>query len=151
MGTPTPERFQTPFGRHGRCTFNATWDQTDNDDLENELVLRLDEMSDWLIDPTDAQKPQKRMGIISVDWSSSLIVSGDLEWDSVPTGPDSRIMSFPTDATAGHISFASFPDGCMPDPNPLSPGNAILTTRNALPGDEVNFIIVYKEKGAMRP
>lgn len=146
MATPTPIRTQSPMGRHGSCRFHVRWSQAESDDLLNAVVLDLDDLSDTMTDGV-AQKTKHRYAITSVEWVSSVNVSADLEFNSMPPNDTSHIMSIPTDATSGTVSFANFPSGCISEPNTLSPSDVVLTTRGALPYDQMSIIVHYKEKG----
>lgn len=146
MGAPTPIRVQSPMGRRGSCRFHVRWTQTDSDNLTNEVVLDLDDLSSLFTDG-GAQDKQHRYAVERVEWSSALGVSGDLEFDSMPPSDASHIMSITPEASSGEVSFAQFPSGCITEPNVLSPGDVVLTTRGALPNDELNLIVHYKEKG----
>ena len=143
MGAPVPERQQTNSGRRGQVTFHVRWTQSDSSQLSNSKIISLDDLPSAYT----AGMSQKRYAVEFVEWVSSTLVSGDIEFDSMPMDPSGLVLSFPMDATMGEHNFSSHPSGCLPDPNRLSPGNVVVTTRNALPGDELFIRMGYKVKG----
>lgn len=143
MGQPTPEVFIENFGRNGRITVHVTWTNEDSDDLDNTILI--DQIND-----ISGHYESSRFGILSYDWNSSVNVSGDVEFNSVPQTAASRVFSFASGELSGNRSFSDFPNGCVTDPNRNQPGDVVLTTRNALPGDELNITMTFKEKGIRR-
>ena len=147
MGAPTPERFQETIGRKGRCTLFVRWDQTDSDDLENAIVLDCNELSGHYVEDNDGQVPKPRFAVETVNWNNTDTVTGTLEFDSMPPGADSRVVSM-SNGNHHSIDFRDkFPSGGVSDPNPLSPGNLVLTTRNAAADEELTVVVTFKEKG----
>ena len=119
--------------------FQVQWTQDDSSDLDNAVVLSQDDIS--------GDYENTRFAVEHVEWVSALNISGDLEFDSMPPGPDGLVLSFPPDATSGELDFKDYPSGAIPDPNRLSPGNLVLTTRGSLPGDELFLTLKFREKG----
>ena len=146
MGKPTPETFVRANGRRGTVIWSAQWTQTDSDDyITATPILSLTDMSGDYEDVAGGRKA--RLAVEKVQWAGSLNVMGVLYFDSMPPGPDSNILVIPPDASSGELDFSSFPSGNLPDPVPVSPGDIVLSTEGALPGDRLVLTLWFKEKG----
>ena len=144
MSSPTASRFQQNLGRRGYAHYHAVWTVGAIDDLNNDIVLDLEEVSGKL--------SNTRFAVESIEWAASASgVSAVVEFDSMPPGADGLIVAIPPDGQAGEMDFSGYPSGCLPDPNRDSPGNVVVTTTGANQGDELFLAIKFKEKGQSLP
>ena len=143
MPAPTPDRQQKSIGRFFRVAFQCAWGQDNSINLENATLVSLDDVSGNYNNP--------RFLITDIEWSSSAGVAADISFDSTPQSAEGLIANITPDSTSGWINFADYMSGGVPDPNRLSPGNVVVTTRNALPGDELFILVTGREKGTSRP
>lgn len=139
MPAPEFEVSQKSYGRFGEFTAHCVWSQTNSDDLDNALLLDLDVLS--------GKYTSVRFAITSLEWTSGETVVADVEFDSLPADSDRIILNIAA-GSFGEIDWRDHPSGCKPDPQRDAPSNVVVTTRNALPGDELFLKGTYIEKGA---
>ena len=144
MAPPTMERFQHCLGRRGYVHFHAVWTASAADELSNEPVVSLDDISGKL--------DETRFAVESIEWQASAAgLSAVVEFDSTPPGADGLVVAITPDGSSGEMDFSGYPSGNIPDPNRLSPGNVVVTTTGAQQGDELFLAIRFKEKGQSKP
>lgn len=142
MPAPTLEVSQKSLGRVGEFTARCVWTQEDSTDLDSATLLDLDTVS--------GKFTSVRFALLSVEWSSSEVVTADIEFDSLPWTSDNLVLNIPA-GSSGEYDWKDKLDGKKNDPNSSSPGNVVITTRNALPGDELFITGRYIEKGVPLP
>ena len=138
MPAPDLEVSQKSYGRFGEFTAHAVWSQSEADDLDNALLLDQEIIS--------GRYTSVRFALTSLEWTSGETVVADVEFDSMPADSDRIILNI-TAGSAGEIDWKDHPSGCKSDPQRDAPGNVVVTTRNALPGDELFLKGTYIEKG----
>ena len=139
MGEPALEVSQRSLGRFGEFTARCIWTQADNDNLDNAVLLSLDTIS--------GKYENTRFALEKVEWNGALTVAADIEFASLPANSDRLVFSIGPDASTGEINWHGHLDGCKTDPERDAPGDVVITTRNALPGDELFLTGTYREKG----
>ena len=140
MASPTPDVNQASNGRYGEATFSVNWFAEEPDNLENEKLLDTDNLS--------GQYDNARFAIEKIEWAASDTLTADVEFNSMPPGPDGLVLSIPQGATAGEIDFKKITlNGCKTDPNRDSPGDVVVNTLTAAANDKLFIHVLYKEKG----
>ena len=143
MPSPAVTRVQETIGRFVRANLHCEWTQAESNNIENVIFLSLDEVS--------GKYNNSRFTVLGLEFNASSELAVDIGFDSMPPGPLGLIHSITPDATSGYLDFAKYPSGGIPDPNRESPGNVVVTTRNALPGSELTITLTAREKGTARP
>jgi len=137
MPTPTPSGSQKEIGRTGKRTWTARWDATALSNFVGEPVLNINQIG------TRYNVP--RYKVTHIEWAASASVSALLYYDSLANNAD--VLTIADGATAGEINFCNFPDGCMPDPDSLTPGSLVLDTFDAADGDVITLTLTYRVGG----
>ena len=139
MATPQVEVTQRSIGRYGDFTAKIAWTQSESDNLDAAVLLDLD--------TTGGRYTNPRFAITKLEWSGSEVVSADIEFASLPWTSDNIIVTIPAGTGSGEIDWRNHVSGKANEPNADTPGNVVITTRNALPGDELFITGTYMEKG----
>jgi len=139
MAAPPLEVSQRSIGRFGEFTARCIWTQADNDNLDNAVLLDIDVISGKFNDT--------RFAIRKVEWDSALTVAADIEFDSLPADSDRIVFVISPDTSTGEIDWSGHLNGAFYDPERDAPGNVVITTRGALPGDELFITGTYLESG----
>ena len=140
MAAPDLEVSQHSIGRFGEFTAVCRWTQADNDDLDNAVLLDIDVISGKFFNT--------RFAVRKMEWTKALTVAADIEFDSLPPDSDRMVVAFPPDASTGEIDWFGHLNGAFYDPERDAPGNVVVTTRGALPGDELFITGTYLESGS---
>lgn len=143
MAAPTVEVSQRTIGRFGEFTAKIAWTQAESDDLTSAVLLDLDTVSGKYV--------TTRFALLEIEWAGSETVSADIEFASLPWSTDNVILTIPAGSGSGEISWEGHIDGKKNEPNIEAPGDVVITTRNALPGDELYLTGRYLEKGDYAP
>ncbi len=143
MSQPSCDRHYESLGRRFRANFHCEWTAGASDNLDTQLVVSLDDVS--------GKFDNTRFAVESVAWASSANVRADIYFDSMPMGPSGLIHTIASDSAPGEVSFIDwYPNGAIADPNRLSPGNVVVSTRGAQQGEELTILITGREKGKSR-
>jgi len=143
MAAPELEVSQRSIGRFGEFTAKVAWTQAESDNLDNAVLLSTDTVSGKYLNT--------RFAIEKVEWDCALTVAADIEFASLPADSDRIIFSISPDASTGEINWKGHLSGVKSDPERDSPGDVVITTRQALPGDELFITGTYREKGTHNP
>jgi len=143
MPAPTPEVFQRSIGRYGEATFRAKFTSAENDDLTDVPVLSQNYLS--------GKTSNTRFKVTNIAWTSEGIVSGVVEFTSVPSAPEGMVLAITPDASSGALNFCHYPNGGKSDPNRTNPGDLCISTKGAVPGSEIFLSLTYIEKGNTNP
>ena len=140
MAAPTLYTDLEQIGRHATIQVHANWTQAESDDLDGAILARR----------SDFSGPQNnlRLAVEELDWTCSDGAEVTVWFDSMPPGPDGLVHQIPWGNSSGHRDFGSYPSACLAEPNKESPGNIVVTTRNALPNDNLFLTLKLKVKGS---
>lgn len=140
---PAPEivKHQTKMGRRGRCTFRARWTATELTDFDGEAVLSLEDLPDMWED--------EHYAVERIEYSKSDALGAEIAFDTI--GGDERrlVATLAPESTEGVFDFRGFPGGCVGDPQPTTPGNVAIYTRNAA-DNEWLFLVVHFKINALK-